>query len=428
MSDSTTSEAVASGAGEAIASSPAPEVTNTAPVAETKPVETVETKAAEKPAEKPKTLKEAMDDTARKAYRKAQGIKPRDETGKFASDSPLPRAPVFKADSAKAEASPAAETAQAEATPPVEAKVEPAAKPLDAPAHFKAEDKAKFANLPREAQEVVLATEKTREADYTKRSQEFAEFKKQTDAFRQQAEHYHRSTAPLLQAIEPFRQYLAQTSQSTRIPVPEMLSGLLRTESQLRMGSPDQKLAVLRNIAAEYGVSFDGQGQYSPDANPEVSQIRQEIAALRQENQRLTGAMTNQQRIEHQRMQQWQHAQQQAQMQEQAQLQSHIAESAKDKPHFEELRKPMAALLQSGAAQDLNQAYEMASYADPNIRAQILADQRAKDEAKRQKEAREHADKARLAAAVNVTSVPSKSNPKQWSDTVRAAARAAYSA
>lgn len=93
---------------------------------------------------------------------------------------------------------------------------------------------------------------------------------------------------------------------------------------------------------------------------------------------------------------------------------------SKDKPHFEEVRSLMAYLIGSGAvaplsngAADLDTAYDMALYANPQVRAQMLDGQRkaAADERKRKVEAerkaqQEQADKSRRAGGSLSTGAP----------------------
>ena len=83
---------------------------------------------------------------------------------------------------------------------------------------------------------------------------------------------------------------------------------------------------------------------------------------------------------------------------------------SKDKAHFESVRGLMAQMIQSGAVPlkdgqvDLDGAYEMAIYANPEIRAKVLAEQQAKAEADRkakaaaeEKKRQEEVQKARKA-------------------------------
>ncbi len=69
------------------------------------------------------------------------------------------------------------------------------------------------------------------------------------------------------------------------------------------------------------------------------------------------------------------------QRQQQSEVESRIGEFSKDKPHFDKVRLTMGQLIQSGAATDLNDAYQKAVWSDPEVRAEMLAAEQAKREA-----------------------------------------------
>jgi len=87
------------------------------------------------------------------------------------------------------------------------------------------------------------------------------------------------------------------------------------------------------------------------------------------------------------------------QQQSEAKTNEILANWSKDKPHFESVRGLMAQLIQSGAVPlkdgqvDLDGAYDMALYANPEIRAQVLAAQEA-ERVKQLKAKQEAAKKA----------------------------------
>src|SRR5690242_20506980 len=135
MSETTTSEAVASGGGEAV-SSAAPSVESTTPV----DVSTTESPTvAETPAEAPK---KSWEDSLLDAYNKAQGIPARDAQGRFASATPKPVSPEPEAPPVEAAVEGTEPTAQDPA-------LDQALPPVEAPGHLTADQKAKFATLPR---------------------------------------------------------------------------------------------------------------------------------------------------------------------------------------------------------------------------------------------------------------------------------------
>jgi hypothetical protein len=162
-------------------------------------------------------------------------------------------------------------------------------------------------------------------------------------------------------------------------------------------------VGYLKHVAQAAGIDLSAlpqqqqaqQGQY----NPQLTALERRLATMEQEKK----------------------------ASEQASLQSEIEKFSSEKPHFEDVRLLMAALLDSGQAQDLQAAYDMAVYASPTTRARILEDQR-KTEAERQtSEARQKAAKAK-SAAVSVKGAPggavsTKASPK----TVRDALTEAFS-
>ena len=100
------------------------------------------------------------------------------------------------------------------------------------------------------------------------------------------------------------------------------------------------------------------------------------------------------------------------QQQNDAKTQEILSTWSKDKPHFEEVRGLMAQLIQSGAIPikneqvDLDGAYQMALYAHPDVRAKVLAEQQAAQQAEAKakaaalkKQQEEQAVKARRAGS-----------------------------
>jgi hypothetical protein len=90
---------------------------------------------------------------------------------------------------------------------------------------------------------------------------------------------------------------------------------------------------------------------------------------------------------------------QQRQNQEQQSLQGQITDFA-TKPgheHFETVRELMGVLLESGKANGLDDAYEMAVYANPDIRSTLVAAQSQQGQEKRVAEAKARTDAARRA-------------------------------
>jgi hypothetical protein len=388
MTDTVTTEAVASGGGESVSSAPVVE-TNTTPA-----VETTTTTPADAP-------KPSMDDTMRAAWRKHNPT--RGDGGRFASPNPQP-------------APEASQTGTTEGAIPAEPTTapEPAIEQLPEPhARWDEAKKAKFAALTsKEARELALEIQAEHEATFTRTSQEHANFRKQAE--------------PFVQAIQPFQQYLTQLSQQTGLHPAQLVNTVMRAEYALRTGTPEQKAQALRQIVADYGIDAQSLATGQP---AEAQQVDPTIAALRNEVNQLKGYLTQQQREQHA-------AREQATAKQQGEMQRVIDDFAKGKSDFSSLESDILALVplirQSEPAlspsQILEKAYERAAWANPTTRASRLAEQQKAAEKKRQEEAAKHALEAKKAAAPNVQSSVGKPKPKSMDDTLREAYRRASAA
>lgn len=162
----------------------------------------------------------------------------------------------------------------------------------------------------------------------------------------------------------------------------EAVKSLLNADHVLRTGSPEQKAMYFQKLAKNYGVDTTS---LPKDENPQYSQLTDKISQL-----------------EHQ----IQSYQQQSQSATLSPYINELNQFASDPAHshFEELRPVMAALIESGAAADLSNAYEQALWTRPDLRDQQLAEQRKSW----QEEEKQRVAKAK-AAAVSVKGAPSDS-------------------
>lgn len=252
---------------------------------------------------------------------------------------------------------------------PLEGK-EAAPAALAPPNGWSAEAKAIWHTLPKEVQEAAVQREKD-VAKFTSTRDEHASFGKE-----------------IYQAVQP---YLATIKAEGGTPVTAVQS-LLNTAYVLRTGSPEQKKQLLLQTAKEFGVDLSAP---SPAAQPNGAghQLTPQLAALQNEVQQLRGFLTQGQQAEQQRIQ--------------AEVSTEIQAFAADPKHthFETVKGHMSALIASGAAKDLQDAYDQAVWARPDTRATLLAQQRAEEEQKRTSEARAKAEAARK-RAVSVTGGP----------------------
>lgn len=204
------------------------------------------------------------------------------------------------------------------------------------------------------------------------------------------------------QAFAPFQ----QTMQQLGVTPSQAISKLMGADHALRFGSQQQKQGMLMTIARDYGIDMNFDPSQVQLADPAVSNMQMQL----------------------QQMQNWIQSQAKAvEEREASTLNSEISRFASDpaNTYFEQVRNDMAGLLQSGIASDLKDAYERAIYANPTVRAQVLAKQQADAEAKRKAESAAKAMEAKKAAAANVVRKPALGAKKpigSMEDTIRAEA------
>lgn len=134
-------------------------------------------------------------------------------------------------------------------------------------------------------------------------------------------------------ALQPHSEYL----KALEVKPTDYIPALVQTEMVLRLGSQQQKAEMFQRLAHDYGVDLGALAQLPFD--PNAYRLQQEINARDWQLQNL------------------QRAQQDS---EQEQIVGTIEQWAQDKEHFNDVRGDMALLLESGKAQDLDQAYKMA--------------------------------------------------------------------
>lgn len=146
-----------------------------------------------------------------------------------------------------------------------------------------------------------------------------------------------------------------ETLQKLGVDGPTAVSALLQADHVLRNAPPAVKVQQLMAIAKQYGVDL------SQEFAPDVAQYQAELYRTQEQLRQI---------------------QLQAQQQSSMTLNSEIERFASDFGHerFEALRAPAAALLESGVAKDLQQAFDMAAYANPTTRAELLEQQQRKQE------------------------------------------------
>lgn len=311
----------------------------------------------------PETAAPSIDEDLRGIWEKNN---PPRENGRFA-----PRNPTEQAEPPVTE----------NAVQTAETAVEQAKPAIDAPISWAAEQKAKWASVPPELQTYISQRDKESHDAITRAGQQIKAFE------------------PIGKVIEQF----SHVFQKNGLQPHDGIARMMAVNEMLETDAP----TAIREIAKAYGVNL--QGETAQDANPESAAV----AELKAELAKVKSHLTAQERQKYEA--------------EQSTLAREIADFAKDKPHFESVRKIMAGLMQSGAAETMQEAYERAVYADPTIRQSLQVEaQKAAEEKRKADEAKRVSD-AKKAAGVNVKSSPGQaSKTRTLDDDLREIARKHY--
>ena len=294
------------------------------------------------------------------AFKEAQE-RARDEAGRFAkapaeapaqSDSPAP--------------APAEVKTEPESPAPSPAPAESASSVVKPPDSWSPVAKSKFATLDPEIQAEIARRESEVHKGFTKQ-----------DEHRNLGKNFEQAVAPYLPMIK------AEGSDPLKAA-----AALMQTAYNLRAGTPDQKEQLLIGLMNQYQIDPNRvfqrlAGGQSQQADPQVTALQQQVQQLQQVLQAGT---------------------QQTEQQQQAQVNTLIESFASDPKniYFTNVKPEMAALLREGRAKDMQEAYDMACWARPDIRPLLLQQQ----EQQRQAEARARTQKAR-AAGSTLTGSPS---------------------
>lgn len=271
------------------------------------------------------------------------------------------------------------------ATQEASAVASPAASAIQPPSSWTAAAKAEFAKVSPVVQQEVLRREQQMHDG-------IAQYKEKANY----ADTLHK-------AIAPFEQTIRSMGVGPEVAV----STLLSFDHKIRYGSPSDQAGLVQQIVSSYNAdpvltiqaiaqaaNIDlGQMQTQQRAQPDpnLQYVQRELQSTKQQlNELLT---TQQQR-------------------EQMELNSQIERAKQGKEHFDAVRNEMAALLQAGSAKDIDEAYDMAVYARPDLRQALLAKQLeeklAAENQKRADEAKKAAEAAKAAKAAASTNVPKR--------------------
>jgi hypothetical protein len=317
--------------------------------------------------EAPEAAAPSIDDDLRGIWDKHH--QPR-ENGRFVAknptDEPAPEAPVTE------NADQTAETTLEQANKPA----------IAAPISWTAEQKAKWASLPPDTQAYIAQRDKESHEAISRAGQQIKAFE------------------PIGKVIEQYGHVFAKNGLQPHDGIARMMAVNEMLETNPR--------AAIAEIAKAYGVNLQGTSD-EQNATPESPRIAELEARLARQEAHLTAQMRQRQEAEAN------------------ELAREIADFAKDKPHFESVRKVMAGLMNSGAAETMQDAYDRAIYADPTIRQSLQVEAQTKAEEQRKAEEAKRLSAAKKAAGVNVKSSPGQANTaRSLDDDLWAIARKAY--
>ncbi len=243
---------------------------------------------------------------------------------------------------------------------------------LEAPKNWSDDVKKVFDTLPAESQEFMIKRDKEMTSDYTKKTQDLAEQRKNIEA--------------LDKVLQPARQNI----QATGIGEAEYISRLLNADQALRT---NPKMA-LRQLAQGYGInlsSLEDESESWNDPDPQYAQLMQqnqqimaELNQFKQQNMQSTVAQTEQ-TVE--------------QFSTKTDADGNLLH-----PHFDKVRVKMGNLIDAGEAKGLDDAYAKAVRLDDDLYAEALkASQLSikKQEDSKRKKAVEKARKVKPSASAN---------------------------
>lgn len=281
---------------------------------------------------------------------------------------------------------------------PEEQVVEQAAPPpvLDAPQFWSAEMKAKWGDFSPEQQAMLAEREKKVHGTISQQGQQLSQLKPVGELRTQYQDVFDRNGVSF---TDGFHTIMAMQNLLEQDPV----KGLA---------------AIAQTFDVDLAKAFGGQAQqqHQPDAQPAAA-ANPELSRLQTKIDKLEGILTEQQRATI--------AAQTAETRRLVEASAQeIAKWAEGKAHYEDLKPAMAKLFETGAADTLDEAYEMAIAKSPDIRTQIEASREAEKTAKARAEQEKAVAAAKRAAKTNAGgNRPAKTAPTgKWdSDTNLAA-------
>jgi hypothetical protein len=230
----------------------------------------------------------------------------------------------------------------------------------------------------------LVAEQRKREADFTNGIRKFSEAAGQWQRIEQIA--------------QPYEAMIKAAGGHERV-----VSDLLNTNWRLVTATPQEKTQLLLEVAKRFGADMTGFG-----APQSQTQGIDPQAIQRMVQEQLNPHMQRFDQFQNQYLTAQQRSEQQQQQETQGQIEAfrNATDPKTGQPqhvYFENVRGTMAALLESGTAKTLEDAYEAACLANPEVRRFVLAEQRKAEDAARLAETQRAANDAKRALGVNVS-------------------------
>ena len=228
---------------------------------------------------------------------------------------------------------------------------EPASQAIAPPASWSDAEKAHWTSLSRDAQETILRRERDIDKALAERANE------------------SQAVAPLREVLAPYQSKHAMMGMSDA----EAVRRLLIAQEMLEK-DPDR---AFPELARAFGYDLRRLAPQLTQQTPPQQQQQQQFR-----DPRVDELLTT------------------MQQREQQQALAAVEAFGKDPahPHFADVRSHMGTLLQSGAATDLQDAYDKAVWATPSVREKLLAERERSAQAERETAAKQKAAEARRAS------------------------------
>lgn len=234
---------------------------------------------------------------------------------------------------------------------------------VDAPQHWPARDREFFAKQAPEVRNWLLGRHKAMEADYTRRVQEVA--------------HYRRERDELGEIFRPFADAMASDGMTVPMAVRQLVAAhhMLIRDPANGIASLAQKYGIDLKKATEDGAQ---QGQ----SDPRFATLEGEVRRLQSTLQgQLNAQVENEKRTNLSKVEQF--------------AEEKDAQGKPLRPHFDDVARDISMLLraarEAGDSLTLQDAYDRAIYANPQVRQKVLAaldaERRAKDDDDRKRKA-----------------------------------------